>query len=248
MMNLSIIGSGNVGKHFVRLVENSENLNIIQWLSRSESSYQKIKTTSDFKNIKKADVYIFCVSDKSIHEASIKLNLSNQLIVHTSGINQFNVLCNNNRRGVFYPLQTFSKQNKTQELEIPMCIETEYKKDMKLLIDLCKCLNLKYYEINHEKRKILHLAAVFSNNFSNHLYSIAHKITKKNNIDFDILKPLIQETANKILLLEPTKAQTGPARRNDRNTINDHLKLLKNDDYKNLYKTFTQLIRDENKL
>ena len=129
-----------------------------------------------------------------------------------------------------------------------MCIETEYKKDMKLLIDLCKYLNLKYYEVNHEKRKILHLAAVFSNNFSNHLYSIAHKITKKNNIDFDILKPLIQETANKILLLEPTKAQTGPARRNDRDTINDHLKLLKNDHYKNLYKTFTQLIRDENKL
>ena len=129
-----------------------------------------------------------------------------------------------------------------------MCIETEYKKDMKLLIDLCKCLNLKYYKVNHEKRKILHLAAVFSNNFSNHLYSIAHKITKKNNIDFDILKPLIQETANKILLLDPTNAQTGPARRNDRDTINEHLKLLKNDDYKNLYKTFTQLIRDENKL
>ena len=80
------------------------------------------------------------------------------------------------------------------------------------------------------------------------MYSIAHKITKKNNIDFDILKPLIQETANKILLLDPTKAQTGPARRNDRDTINEHLKLLKNDDYKNLYKTFTQLIRDENKL
>ena len=114
MMNLSIIGSGNVGKHFVRLVQNSENLNIIQWLSRSKSSYQKIKTTSDFKNIKKADVYIVCVSDKSIHEVSKKLNLTNQLIVHTSGINHFNVLCNNNRRGVFYPLQTFSKQKGIQ--------------------------------------------------------------------------------------------------------------------------------------
>ena len=246
MMNLSIIGSGNVGKHFVRLVQNSENLNIIQWLSRSKSSYQKIKTTSDFKNIKKADVYIVCVSDKSIHEVSKKLNLTNQLIVHTSGINHFNVLCNNNRRGVFYPLQTFSKQKKTQDLEIPMCIETEYNKDIKLLVDLCKYLNLKYYQVNFEKRKTLHLAAVFSNNFSNHLYSIAHKITKTNNIDFDILKPLIQETANKILLLEPSKAQTGPARRNDRVTINDHLKLLKNDDYKKLYKTFTKLIRGEN--
>ena len=115
MMNLSIIGSGNVGKHFVGLVQNSENLNIIQWLSRSECSFQKIKTTSDFKNIKKADVYIVCVSDKSIHEVSKKLNLTNQLIVHTSGINHFNVLCNNNRRGVFYPLQTFSKQKGTQE-------------------------------------------------------------------------------------------------------------------------------------
>ena len=248
MINLSIIGSGNVGKHFIALVQNSKDLNLIQWLSRSESCYQKIKTTSDFKNIEKADVYVICVSDSSIHEVSKTLNLRNQLIVHTSGINHFNILCDNNRRGVFYPLQTFTKGNKTHEIEIPMCIESEYNEDIKLLIDLCKYLNLKYYQVDYEKRKILHLAAVFSNNFSNHLYSIAYKITKNNNIDFDILKPLIQETANKILLLEPAKAQTGPARRNDRVTINDHLKLLKNDDYKILYKTFTQLIKDENKL
>ena len=248
MINLSIIGSGNVGKHFIELVQNSKDLNLIQWLSRSESCYQKIKTTSDFKNIEKADVYVICVSDSSIHEVSKTLNLRNQLIVHTSGINHFNILCDNNRRGVFYPLQTFTKGNKTHELEIPMCIESEYNEDLKILIDLCKYLNLKYYQVDYEKRKILHLAAVFSNNFSNHLYSIAYKITKNNNIDFDILKPLIQETANKILLLEPAKAQTGPARRNDRVTINDHLKLLKNDDYKKLYKTFTELIKDENKL
>ena len=248
MINLSIIGSGNVGKHFIALVQNSKDLNLIQWVSRSESCYQKIKTTSDFKNIEKADVYVICVSDSSIHEVSKTLNLRNQLIVHTSGINHFNILCDNNRRGVFYPLQTFTKGNKTHELEIPMCIESEYNEDIKLLIDLCKYLNLKYYQVDYEKRKILHLAAVFSNNFSNHLYSIAYKITKNNNIDFDILKPLIQETANKIILLEPAKAQTGPARRNDRVTINDHLKLLKNDDYKKLYKTFTELIKDENKL
>ena len=248
MMNLSIIGSGNVGKHFIALLQNSKDLNLIQWLSRSESSYQKIKTTSDFKNIEKADVYLICVSDSSIYEVSKTLNLRNQLIVHTSGINHFNILCDNNRRGVFYPLQTFTKGNKTHELEIPMCIETEYNEYIKILIDLFKYLNLKYYQVDYEKRKILHLAAVFSNNFSNHLYSIAYKITKNNNIDFDILKPLIQETANKILLLEPAKAQTGPARRNDRVTINDHLKLLKNDDYKKLYKTFTELIKDENKL
>ena len=248
MINLSIIGSGNVGKHFIALVQNSKDLNLIQWVSRSESCYQKIKTTSDFKNIEKADVYVICVSDSSIHEVSKTLNLRNQLIVHTSGINHFNILCDNNRRGVFYPLQTFTKGNKTHELEIPMCIESEYNEDIKLLIDLCKYLNLKYYQVDYEKRKILHLAAVFSNNFSNHLYSIAYKITKNNNIDFDILKPLIQETANKILLLEPAKAQTGPARRNDRVTINDHLKLLKNDDYKKLYKTFTELIKDKKKL
>ena len=248
MINLSIIGSGNVGKHFIALVQNSKDLNLIQWLSRSESCYQKIKTTSDFKNIEKADVYVICVSDSSIHEVSKTLNLRNQLIVHTSGINHFNILCDNNRRGVFYPLQTFTKGNKTHELEIPMCIESEYIEDIKLLIDLCKYLNLKYYQVDYEKRKILHLAAVFSNNFSNHLYSIAYKITKNNNIDFDILKPLIQETANKILLLEPAKAQTGPAIRDDMVTINNHLKLLKNDDYRNIYKTFTQLIKDENKL
>lgn len=248
MINLSIIGSGNVGKHFIALVQNSKDLNLIQWLSRSESCYEKIKTTSNFKNIEKADVYVICVSDSSVHEVSKTLNLRNQLIVHTSGINHFNILCDNNRRGVFYPLQTFTKENKTRKLEIPMCIESEYNEDIKLLIDLCKYLNLKFYQVDYEKRKILHLAAVFSNNFSNHLYSIAYKITKNNNIDFDILKPLIQETANKILLLEPAKAQTGPARRDDMVTINNHLKLLKNDDYRNIYKTFTQLIKDENKL
>ena len=165
MINLSIIGSGNVGKLFIALVQNSKDLTLIQWLSRSESCYQKIKTTSDFKNIEKADVYLICVSDGSIHEVSKILNLRNQLIVHTSGINHFNILCDNNRRGVFYPLQTFTKENKTRKLEIPMCIESEYNEDIKLLIDLCKYLNLKFYQVDYEKRKILHLAAVFSNNF-----------------------------------------------------------------------------------
>ena len=248
MINISIIGSGNVGKHFVRLVQNSESINLIQWMSRSKVSYQKIKSTSNFENIKSADIYMICVSDKSINEVSEKLKVTNQLIVHTSGINHFNILSDNNRRGVFYPLQTFSKEKKTQELEIPMCIETEYKNDMKILIDLCKYLNLKYYQLDCEKRKILHLAAVFSNNFSNHLYSIASKITQENNIDFNILKPLIQETAKKILFLNPVKAQTGPAVRNDEVTINDHLKLLKNNELNNLYRIFTQLIKDENKL
>ena len=119
MINLSIIGSDNVGKHFIALVQNSKDLNLIQWLSRSESCYKKIKTTSDFKNIEKADVYVICVSDSSIHEVSKTLNLRNQLIVHTSGINHFNILCNNNRRGVFYPFLTHLKNSTLRDSIAP---------------------------------------------------------------------------------------------------------------------------------
>jgi hypothetical protein len=100
---------------------------------------------------------------------------------------------------------------------------------------------------NETKRKALHVAAVFVCNFVNHLYKIGHTICKENKLSFDILKPLIKETAEKITHLTPTEAQTGPAKRNDTTTINTHLNFLTDENEKEIYKIITKSIIDDGK-
>ena len=103
------------------------------------------------------------------------------------------------------------------------------------------------FNIDSNQRKSLHIAAVFVCNFVNHLYKIGNEICNENNIDFEILKPLIQETANKILKLSPEEAQTGPAKRNDSTTINKHLAILTDENQKEIYKLLTKSIIDNGK-
>jgi len=148
-----------------------------------------------------------------------------------------------NNCGVFYPLQTFSKNQKINFKDVPICIEANNKKTLNILSNLAKSVSNNIYFTNSEQRKSLHLAAVFACNFTNHLYSISENILKKENIDFEILKPLIIETANKIKNHSPLEMQTGPAIRNDKEIIKEHLKLLKrNKTEQNIYKLLTENI------
>jgi len=147
------------------------------------------------------------------------------------------------KRGVFYPLQTFTKGVEINFEKVPICIEALEKEDLNMLKNLAESLHSPVYKISTEQRQTLHVAAVFVNNFSNQLYRIAHEITDAKHIPFDILKPLIQETAQKIDTLSPYMAQTGPAVRNDKKTIKRHLKLLENENHKELYELLTQSIK-----
>ena len=169
--------------------------------------------------------------------------MENKLIVHTSGSVGIHDLDKKNRRGVFYPLQTFSKDVDVDFSEVPICLEIEHKQDLNILKKLATAIGCKSHRVNSDQRSALHLAAVFVNNFTNQLYRIGHEITESRSVDFNILKPLIKETAHKIDNLSPYLAQTGPAKRDDKKTIKKHLKALDKDIHKDIYELMTKSIQ-----
>lgn len=251
MIRITLIGSGNVAQHLIKAFSKSEAVEIAQVFSRKKETLASIidydKIVNDFEDLKEADLYIIAVSDKAISEVSQKLPFNNQLVVHTSGAASIETLDNKNRKGVFYPLQTFSKNKEIDFSVIPICLEAENTFDFRVLETVAKSISNAVFPINSEQRKALHVAAVFVNNFTNHLYHIGQEICDENQVSFDILKPLIQETAEKIKTLDPIDAQTGPAKRNDSNTIQAHLEYLTNENQKNIYKILTQSIQHNGK-
>ena len=243
MIKVTIIGSGNVGFHLVNLFRGISKIKLNEWYSRSLNYDKRVKVINKINKLTESDIYIICVSDNSISEISNNLKFNNKLVVHTSGSTPYTSINKKNRRGVFYPLQTFSKSQKLNYSEIPLCIEAENKEDLETLKNLSKILGCKYYEINFEERKTLHLAAIISNNFTNYLFGLSKEITDSKKLDFNILKPLINETVNKIHKLDPDIAQTGPARRNDLNIMKMHENMLADKDIKSLYKTMSEMIK-----
>lgn len=249
MISIVIIGSGNVATQLAKTFNDVNEISLLQVIGRNKNSLKSLskftETTSSFSKIKEASIYIIAVSDDAITEVSEKLPFNNRLVVHTSGSVSIQQLSKKNHRGVFYPLQTFTKNKVIQFKNIPICIEAEHKKDQQTLETLGKSISEKVTFISSKERELIHLAAVFVNNFVNHLYHIGNNIVNQQNISFDLLKPLILETANKIINSEPMSVQTGPAKRNDTQTIEKQLHLLKNTHYKDIYKLLTQSIFNE---
>ena len=229
MISVLLLGKGNVATHLYNTFLNVDNIEITQIDSRK------------LTHVPKADITIIAVSDDAIADVSSKIN--NTLVVHTSGACSINELKNKTNKGVFYMLQTFSKDKKVDFNEIPFCLEAENKDDLVLLEKAATAIGKKIYHINSTQRKQLHVAAVFVNNFANHMYKIGHDVCNNFNVPFDVLHPLIKETAAKIEFLNPSEAQTGPAKRNDNNTIENHLKLL-NDEQQKIYKLLTKSIQN----
>ncbi|MAP81286.1 MAG: hypothetical protein CL526_09380 [Aequorivita sp.] len=242
MINVILLGFGNVNSHLLRAFSESEEAAVIQVFNRSKidlNTLNDIPFTSQLSELKDADVYIIGIADDAIASFSEKLANQNKLVVHTSGSAAIDVLSANNRRGVFYLLQTFSKQQKVNFQKIPICIEAENKTDLKLLQKLGKAISNNVVEVSSIKRARLHLAAVFVNNFVNYMYQIGSEILKEDELSFNLLQPLIAETASKIKTLSPSEAQTGPAKRNDKKTIEKHLHLLESEAHKKIYKLIT---------
>lgn len=252
MIKVVILGSGNVAQHLIKVFLQTEEVSLVQVFARQPNQLTHLlptaKIVSDYQKIIEANVYIISVSDNAIAEVSFQLPFENRLVVHTSGSSDLSVLNNKNRKGVFYPLQTFTKGKKVDFTPIPICLEAENEQDYQLLEQLGNSISKKVFNINSEQRKSLHVAAVFVCNFVNHLYQIGNKICEANQIPFEVLHPLIRETAQKILELTPKEAQTGPALRNDTQTIEKHLDFLSNENYKTIYQLLTQSIQNGNKL
>lgn len=247
MISVVLLGAGNVGTHLYEAFSKAKNVNLLQWYNRSLDhiyAYQNsIDITDDLNNLAVADVYIIAVSDDSIASISKQLPFKDRLVAHTSGSLNFRHMGQNNRRAVFYPLQTFSKHRDIDFSQVPICIESTKKSDLDLLANLAKALNCKSVVIDTEQRQVIHLAAVYANNFVNQLYRVAHEITDNKGVEFDILKPLILETALKVQEMSPFMAQTGPAKRNDKKTMKRHLKLIENNQHKAIYQLLTDIIK-----
>jgi len=231
MISVLIIGNGNVASHLVKAFLKVDAFYVTQLNSRQ------------LDNIPNATITILAVSDDAI--AAVSEKVKNTLVVHTSGSFPLEGLKNTTRKGVFYMLQTFSKEKEVDFAAVPFCLEAENKEDYLLLETIAKAIGVKIYAINSEQRKALHVAAVFVNNFTNHLYKIGNDICEEHQVPFEVLHPLIQETSEKIKTLSPEKAQTGPAIRNDDKTIENHLKLLQKKQQE-IYKLITQSIKNGN--
>ncbi len=253
--NIVIIGAGNVGSHLAVALHN-KGFTISQVAGRREASVialaEKVNapfTLSFEEVIKGRDLYIVALSDQAMNMILPKLPLSDELLVHTSGSVPMSLLSPySDNVGVFYPLQTFTAQREMELNDVPFLIEANRIDNENRLLDLGRMLSEKVLVVNSTQRQALHIAAVFACNFSNHMYDIAGKILGEYQLDFDLLSPLITETAAKAVVLGPEKSQTGPARRNDMKIIEEHLGLLQdNMAARDLYKKITESIIDQTK-
>lgn len=251
MNSIVILGAGNVAFHLTRaLIENTFNVRQIfnRTLERAQEigEANRIAYTDKISEIERADLYIIACADSGIEEFSHYIPYDDVLVVHTSGSSPMSVLKGDYRKGVLYPLQTFTKSKRLRYDEIPFFVEAENPKDANALKELAQRISNDVYELEFAKRMEIQMCGVWVSNFVNHMYKIAGDFCQKNNIPFDVLLPLIQETANKVEEMSPYDAQTGPARRGDDVIINRHLELLQNDSrLLQIYQILTDSIKRE---
>ncbi|MCM4156052.1 Rossmann-like and DUF2520 domain-containing protein [Gramella sp. AN32] len=246
MIRVSIIGAGNLASHLYRTFIHNDEIQLEKIFSRKAGRLSFVQENElkshSLEELGDPDIIFLAVKDEAIVEVAQKLSIKNGFFVHCSGGNELKVLSEFENHGVFYPLQTFSKDKRIDFRNIPICIEANSEENLQKLKDFASLVSEKVFEVDSEKRRALHLAAVFVNNFTNHLYTIASDFCSENGIPFDILKPLMKETVSKLDTLPPYSAQTGPAIRNDKKTIMAHMEML-NEEHKKIYKLLTASIQ-----
>ena len=230
MKNIYIIGSGKIAFSISTAFRKS-NINILGIYSRNKNTGEKLakKINSKFYEKldipKKTDLVIICVPDDEIKNIAKKIR--NTAVIHTSGCSEIKLLENcSSDYGVIWPIQTFLQDKNVNFKNVPICIETNNKIFYEKLKSLFSIISNKIINVNFKKRKLIHLSAVFSCNFSNYLYSVSKDLLYEEKLDFSILKSLIIETTNNAFKYKPEKNQTGPAKRKDLGTIKKHLDLL----------------------
>lgn len=228
-----IIGSGNVAYHLTRALMQVQ-VEVLMMYSRTPSHAAEtglrlnIPVTSDLKQLPThASLYIYAVSDNALPEILAHELAPNALHVHTAGSVDLGVFPSHKPHcGVLYPLQTFSKNKELNFRDVPLFVEATTAQDAELLVQLASLLSNQVYRTTSAQRRQLHLAAVFACNFVNHLYAIANELVVSSELPFEVLRPLIAETASKIATLSPREAQTGPAIRRDSSVLQKHTSML----------------------
>ncbi len=251
-LKITILGAGNLGSvlaekfheagHQIEQIYNRDEAKGIQLARKVNSTFcNDIKALNNI-----SDIYFLCVKDDALETVSKLLDVKNALVVHCSGSTPLKTLDKHSNCGIFYPLQTFSVNIKPNFEELPICITAKDEKINNKLIELAKSICPNIYLVDEAQRKALHIAAVFVNNFSNHLFSVAENICETSKVDFNILMPLIRQTIRKIELESPRNVQTGPAKRTDFKTIDAHYVWLEKikPEFMEIYKIMTKSIMD----
>ena len=228
------LGAGNLAVR-LSLALKSAHFNVVQVFNRSENPAKELAkqlgaefTTSPSGVINDADIYMLALADSAWDDVLPKVDFKNNLIVHSSGSMPLDALRPYSENiGVLYPLQTFSKQRRVSFYEIPVFVEANSARNEEMLFRIGQEISQSVSHMDSEKRLFLHIAAVFSCNFVNHCYALGEELLNSKDIPFDVLKPLIDETAKKVMEMSPHKAQTGPAVRFDENIIEKHLEALR---------------------
>lgn len=245
-MNVIIIGSGNVATVFGKLIKNSGHYiaavagrneqQALQLAHLLEASYY-----SDLSLTPEADIYIIAVSDSSINDIADKLKVGKKIVVHTSGSVSKNVLQNSSENfGILYPLQSLRKENENSPV-IPLLIDANNNETLRVLKSFASTLTSKISVANDEQRLKLHVAAVIASNFTNYIYTLTKEYCEKENVPFNMLLPLIEETAMRLYTCNPKEMQTGPAIRKDYSTIEKHLEILSNlPELKQIYQSMSK--------
>jgi len=250
--NIAFIGSGNLAWHLAPELENVGH-RVVEVFSRNiknAKALQKrlynaeVNPSLDF-SASEAEIFINCVSDDAIEEVAQEIALPvNAIIFHTSGSQSISKLsyAAAEHTGVFYPLQTFTKSKRVSFEDIPILIEAEDNYTTKALNKLGKSISKRVLSVSSKDRMAIHVAAVFACNFTNHFFEISSKILKNQGFNFELIRPLIAETINKSLDIDPEKSQTGPASRGDLETLDKHMKFLEGSEYQEVYRIITDKI------
>lgn len=232
-MEIVILGSGNVATHLAKAFRKHGHP-IKQVFSKQSANANaladavKAEPISNLADLDTgADLYLIAVSDAAISQIISEMpEITRGIVVHTSGATPIEVLQRFDKAGVIYPAQSISKHIEIDISLIPFGIEANSLETSALLFNLLSPIATGIFSCDSKQRLALHVSAVLVNNFPNALFSMAQKILESENMDFDLLRPIILETANKVQNHLPTEVQTGPAARNDMDTINRHLQFL----------------------
>ena len=248
---ISFVGSGNLAWHLAPALDNAGFI-VKEVYSRNprhaealtERLYQaEVKTSLDF-SASDSSVFIIATSDDAIKEIATEIILPDEAyLIHTSGSQSLSVLqfAAIDNIGSFYPLQTFSKNKRVDFKTVPIFIESNDEPTETMMLTIAKAISNNVRKISSEERKALHVAAVFASNFVDHMLTLSKEILEKNNLSFELLKPLIHETIAKCLAIGPENALTGPAKRGDLQILDSHLEFLQSDESAaEIYKLISQ--------
>lgn len=247
---ISFIGAGKVASALCRQLYLS-GCRIIKIVSKSEKSSRALASTcnalwsSDYSFNDSEDIIITAVPDDALREVLGKVKCgSDSIVVHTAGSQGLDVFPSGLKHtGVFYPLQTFTQGRKVGFRDLPFFLEASDQSSSDVMADMVRLLGAEVHFTDHSKRQIIHLAAVFACNFTNHMFTAGKKITGRAGLPFSVMEPLINETVNKALELGPENSQTGPAFRSDKETIKRHIDLLSfSPELQKIYKEITESI------